>query len=126
MPVQACDNNGLAFGIHAAMIISNRHRFIFFAVPKTGTHSVRQALRPFLADDDMEQVGHTLDNALTISGGNDRTTFFLSGGATNQRGSITGANDKFDRYSVSRFSPATSSLRSCAIHSIASFPIALS
>ena len=39
------------------MIISNRHRFIFFAVPKTGTHSVRQALRPFLAEDDMEQVG---------------------------------------------------------------------
>jgi hypothetical protein len=27
------------------MIISNRHRFIFAAVPKTGTHSVRQALR---------------------------------------------------------------------------------
>lgn len=39
------------------MIISQRHRFIFFAVPKTGTHSVRQALRPHLAEDDMEQVG---------------------------------------------------------------------
>ncbi len=39
------------------MIISNRHRFIFFAVPKTGTHSVRQALRPHLAEEDMEQVG---------------------------------------------------------------------
>ena len=48
----------------------------------------------------MFQTGHTLDNALTISGGNDRTTFFLSGGATNQRGSITGDNDKFDRVSV--------------------------
>jgi len=49
---------------------------------------------------EMFQTGHTFDNALTISGGNDRTTFFLSGGATNQRGAITGNNDKFDRISV--------------------------
>lgn len=39
------------------MIISHQHRFIFFAVPKTGTHSVRQALRAHLAEDDLEQVG---------------------------------------------------------------------
>ncbi|WP_440225581.1 sulfotransferase family 2 domain-containing protein [Dokdonella sp. MW10] len=39
------------------MIISHKHRFMFFAVPKTGTHSVRQALRPHLGDEDMEQVG---------------------------------------------------------------------
>lgn len=39
------------------MIISHRHRFIFFAVPKTGTHSVRHALREHLAEDDLEQVG---------------------------------------------------------------------
>lgn len=39
------------------MIISRTHRFIFFAVPKTGTHSVRHALRPHLADEDLEQVG---------------------------------------------------------------------
>lgn len=39
------------------MIISTTHRFIFFAVPKTGTHSVRQALRPHLAAEDLEQVG---------------------------------------------------------------------
>jgi TonB-linked SusC/RagA family outer membrane protein len=49
---------------------------------------------------EMFQTGHTFDNALTISGGNDRTTFFLSGGSTNQRGIITGNNDKFDRISV--------------------------
>ena len=49
---------------------------------------------------EMFQTGHTFDNALTISGGNDRTTFFLSGGATNQRGIITGNNDKFERISV--------------------------
>lgn len=39
------------------MIISHRHRFIFVAIPKTGTHSVRRALRAHLADDDLEQVG---------------------------------------------------------------------
>ncbi|MBX3692206.1 sulfotransferase family 2 domain-containing protein [Dokdonella sp.] len=39
------------------MIISRHRRFIFFAVPKTGTHSVRRALRPHLAEDDLEQVG---------------------------------------------------------------------
>src|SRR3954468_24140601 len=49
---------------------------------------------------EMFQTGHTFDNALTISGGNDRTTFFLSGGSTNQRGSISGDNDQFNRYSV--------------------------
>ena len=39
------------------MIISHKHRFIFFAIPKTGTHSVRQALREHLGPDDLEQVG---------------------------------------------------------------------
>ena len=39
------------------MIVSHRHRFIFAAVPKTGTHSVRQALREQLGAEDIEQVG---------------------------------------------------------------------
>lgn len=39
------------------MIVSHRHRFIFAAVPKTGTHSVRQALREHMGDEDVEQVG---------------------------------------------------------------------
>ena len=39
------------------MIISHQHRFIFAAVPKTGTHSVRQALREHMSPDDIEQVG---------------------------------------------------------------------
>lgn len=38
------------------MIISHQHRFIFVAVPKTGTHSVREALRPHLGPDDEEQA----------------------------------------------------------------------
>lgn len=39
------------------MIVSHRHRFVFAAVPKTGTHSVRQALRAHLGPEDIEQVG---------------------------------------------------------------------
>jgi hypothetical protein len=37
------------------MIISHKHRFIFFATPKTATHSVRQALGHYSADDDWQQ-----------------------------------------------------------------------
>jgi len=43
------------------MIVSHRHQFIFAAVPKTGTHSVRQALREQLGEDDVEQVGLFVD-----------------------------------------------------------------
>lgn len=39
------------------MIISERHKFIFTAIPKTGTHSVRRALREHLGEADLEQVG---------------------------------------------------------------------
>ena len=39
------------------MIVSLAHKFIFAAVPKTGTHAVRQALRAHLGPDDMEQAG---------------------------------------------------------------------
>ena len=38
------------------MIISERHKFIFAAIPKTGTHSIRRALRPHLGERDLEQV----------------------------------------------------------------------
>lgn len=39
------------------MIISHRHRFLFFAVPKTGTHAVREALREHMGAEDLEQAG---------------------------------------------------------------------
>ena len=37
------------------MIISHRHKFIFFAVPKTATHTIREALRQHTGPDDWEQ-----------------------------------------------------------------------
>ncbi len=43
------------------MIVSHSHRFIFAAVPKTGTHAVRRALREHLSDGDVEQVGLFVD-----------------------------------------------------------------
>lgn len=38
------------------MIISSTHGFIFTAVPKTGTHSIRRALREQMGPSDLEQV----------------------------------------------------------------------
>ena len=37
------------------MIISHKHKFIFFAVPKTATHAIREALREHKGPDDWEQ-----------------------------------------------------------------------
>lgn len=45
------------------MIISRLHRYIFVAVPKTGTHSVRQALREQMGPDDLEQVKLFVDKS---------------------------------------------------------------
>lgn len=39
------------------MIVSHQHHFIFAAIPKTGTHSVRAALREHMGQHDIEQVG---------------------------------------------------------------------
>lgn len=46
------------------MIISHRHRFVFAAIPKTGTHSVRQALRQHMGPEDQEQVRLFVEKAL--------------------------------------------------------------
>jgi TonB-linked SusC/RagA family outer membrane protein len=45
-------------------------------------------------------TGLTTDNNLSVSGGNNRTTFFLSGGLTNQKGVIQGPNNSYDRTSI--------------------------
>ena len=37
------------------VIVSHRHRFIFFAVPRTGSHAIRGALQPHLGEEDWQQ-----------------------------------------------------------------------
>jgi len=49
---------------------------------------------------DLYRVGHTFDNGFTVSGGNDRTTFYLSGDNTYNQGVIVGPNDFFSRSTV--------------------------
>ena len=48
------------------MIISTAHKFIFAAIPKTGTHSVRRALRVHMAPEDLEQVGLFVQRSLPM------------------------------------------------------------
>lgn len=48
------------------MIVSAAHKFVFAAIPKTGTHSVRRALRPHMGPQDMEQVGLFVQRAFPI------------------------------------------------------------
>ncbi|HET8625505.1 MAG TPA: SusC/RagA family TonB-linked outer membrane protein [Gemmatimonadales bacterium] len=50
--------------------------------------------------EEMFDTGITTDNTLTISGGTDRTLFFLSGSYLHQNGSIIGPQNKYERISV--------------------------
>jgi hypothetical protein len=48
------------------VIVSHRHRFVFLAVPRTGSQSVRLALRPHLDPDDWEQAAWITDRRLPV------------------------------------------------------------
>ena len=48
------------------MIVSHRHRFIFLAVPRTGTHAVRAALGPILGEGDWQQQSLTAQVRLPV------------------------------------------------------------
>ena len=48
---------------------------------------------------EMFRTGVTTDNTLAISGGNDRTTFYLSGSYSNQTGTFVGPQNSYKRYS---------------------------
>jgi len=48
------------------MIISHKHRYIFFATPKTATHAVREALHHYSAADDWEQQALFGEQAIPI------------------------------------------------------------
>jgi TonB-linked SusC/RagA family outer membrane protein len=46
------------------------------------------------------RTGHLLDNTLSVSGGNERTTFFLSGGYNRHEGVMVGPNNWYNRATV--------------------------
>jgi TonB-linked SusC/RagA family outer membrane protein len=46
------------------------------------------------------RTGLTTDNNLSVSGGNNRTTFFISGGQTSQKGIIQGPHNRYERTSL--------------------------
>jgi TonB-linked SusC/RagA family outer membrane protein len=54
----------------------------------------------FNHQDEMFQTGYMTDNALSVSGGSDRTQFFLSGGYSYDRGIVVGDNSHYRRVSV--------------------------
>src|SRR3954470_3682921 len=54
----------------------------------------------FNHSDELFDTGLTADNNLQVSGGNERTTFYASGGLMNQNGYLKGPNNKYNRASV--------------------------
>src|SRR5438093_5493578 len=54
----------------------------------------------FAHDNELYTTGHVVENDLTISGGNDRTTFYLSGEQYYNNGIIIGSNDQYTRNTV--------------------------
>jgi hypothetical protein len=49
------------------MIVSKSLKFIFAAIPKTGTHAIRRALREHMSPEDWEQVGLFVQRASPIA-----------------------------------------------------------
>jgi len=50
--------------------------------------------------DELFRTGDQWNNNLTLSGGNDKTTYFLSMGYSNTQGIITGPNNFYDQYNL--------------------------
>ena len=67
----------------------------------SSSHSWGQALAPGTVTYDhfgeMFETGHIADNNISVSGGDDRRSFFLSGGINNNNGFVTGPNDTYKR-----------------------------
>lgn len=69
---------------------------------------------------EMYETGRILDNSVTASGGNERTTFYISAGALNHDGFILSNKDRFNRYSV-RFNGSHSVLDNLTISAMGSY-----
>jgi TonB-linked SusC/RagA family outer membrane protein len=51
----------------------------------------------FNHEKELFDTGHIFDNNLSMSGGSDRTSFYLSGGLTAQAGTVVGPNNRYNR-----------------------------
>jgi TonB-linked SusC/RagA family outer membrane protein len=69
-----------------------------YIVPKTSTYADANALVKTYDPFDFFQVGHTYNNNLSVSGGNENSTFMLSLGNVNSEGIIP--NNTFDKDNV--------------------------
>ena len=49
---------------------------------------------------ELYETGHVAENAMTVSGGNDRTTFYLSGENLDNNGMFIGDHDRFSRTTI--------------------------
>ncbi len=49
---------------------------------------------------ELYETGHVAENAMTVSGGNDRTTFYLSGENLDNNGMFIGNHDRFSRTTI--------------------------
>jgi TonB-linked SusC/RagA family outer membrane protein len=70
----------------------------------SSSHSWGQPLAPGTVTynhfNEMFETGHVADNNLSISGGDDRRTFFLSGGINNNSGIVFGPQDSYKRQTI--------------------------
>ena len=100
MPLQRTYQQGTSSSTAAGGYVNGGCTAIDCTVPGSRIASWGAALSGVPTYDHSEEIydtGLTLDNNLTVSGGNDRTTFYLSGGLTNQAGVIVGPNNRYDR-----------------------------
>jgi len=71
-----------------------------YAIKYTWGPSLASGTTTYDHMNEMFTTGHVWDNTLSVSGGDDRRTFFLSGGWTNNDGFVVGPNDTYRRATV--------------------------
>src|SRR5256886_5861427 len=88
-------------------VVSTHEYFFFFQAEDgirdltvTGVQTCALPISVYDHFGDLFQTGYISDNNLTISGGNDRTLFYLSGEGMYNRGDMIGPNNHYQRATV--------------------------
>jgi len=71
-----------------------------YATPDTWGPQLEAGVKTYDHTNELYQTGHFWDNVLNISGGNEKTSFFLSGGYFTQDGTVLGPHDYLHRATV--------------------------